>query len=62
MLWAETIPTSTFEDEAGQSIRVMHCFKAIGTKKWPVPTPDSWASEAINDVAIWFITLYELAN
>ena len=62
MLWAETIPTSTFEDEAGRSIKVIQYCKAIGNKKEPVPTPDSWASEAINDVAIWVITLEEQAS
>ena len=62
MLWAETILTSTFEDEAGRSIKVIQFFKAIGTKKRPVPTPDSWTSEAINDVAIWVITLDEQAS
>ena len=62
MLWAETIPKSTFEDEAGRSIKVIQFFKAIGTKKRPVPTPDSWTSEAINDAAIWVITLDEQAS
>ena len=62
MLWAETIPISTFEDEAGRSIKVIQYCKAIGNKKGPVPTPDSWASEAINDVAIWVITLEEQAS
>ena len=62
MLWAETIPTSTFEDEAGRGIKVIQYCKAIGNKKGPVPTPDSWASEAINDVAIWVITLDEQAS
>ena len=27
-----------------------------------MPTPDSWANEAINDMAIWVITLDEQAN
>ena len=62
MLWVKTIQTSTFEDEAGRSIKVIHHCKAIGNKKGPVPTPDSWASEAINDVAIWVITLEEQAS
>ena len=60
MLWAETIPKSTFE--AGCSIKVIHYCNAIGNKKGPVPTPDSWASEAINDVAIWVITIGEQAS
>ena len=62
MLWAETIPTSTFTDEAGRSIQVIQYFKGIGTKKGPVPTPDSWASDATNDVAIWVISLDEQAT
>lgn len=62
MLWAEKIPTSTFEDEAGRSIKVIQYCKAIETKKGPVSTPDSWASAAINDVAIWVITFDEQAT
>ena len=62
MLWAETIQTSTFEDKAGRSIKVIQYTKAIGNKKGPLPTPDSWASEAINDVAILVITLEEQAS
>ena len=62
MLWAETIPISTFEDEAGHSIKVIQYCKAIGNEKGPVPSPDSWAIEAINDVAIWVITLEEQAS
>ena len=41
MLWAETIPTNTFEDEAWRSIKVIQYCNAIGTKKGPVPIPDS---------------------
>ena len=62
MLWAETIPTSTFADEAGRSIQVIQYCKGIGAEKEPVPTPDSWASDAINDVAIWVISFDELAR
>jgi len=62
MLWAETIPTSTFEDEEGHSIKVIQYCKSIGTKKGPVPTPYSWAVEPINDVAIWVISLDEQAR
>lgn len=52
MLWAEDIPVH----QAGEaSIRVI-AGSFHETKALP-PTPNSWASDAANEVAIWLITL-----
>ncbi|WP_044200517.1 pirin family protein [Flammeovirga sp. OC4] len=57
MLWHEDIPIVNEKDEEGNEINV----KVIAgdyLKQQPLsPTPDSWASEASNKVAIWRVKL-----
>ena len=53
MLWGETIPTPTFTDEGGRSVRTALVAGSIGSHRAPAPPPNSWASQPNAHVAIW---------
>lgn len=53
MLWASSIPDRTFVDAAGRKTRVTVRAGRLGELAAPAPPPDSWASEAKNEVGIW---------
>lgn len=57
MLWNETIPVKTLNDENGKevSVRVI-AGEFIGVKA-PPPAPDSWAANDDNEVCIWTISM-----
>ena len=57
MLWSEDIPTLVEQDTDGNSIQVSLIAGNYNNSKAPSPTPNSWASKAENDVAIWTIKL-----
>lgn len=57
MLWAEKIPTVTFEDDAGNQTRVTVIAGKLGEIAPPAPPPNSWASRPDSDLNIWTITL-----
>jgi redox-sensitive bicupin YhaK (pirin superfamily) len=57
MLWQETIPISTVEDEEGRPITVRTIAGSYGPHQAPSPPPDSWASDPQNQVAIWTIQM-----
>lgn len=57
MLWSETIPQTSFMDEAGRKTHVTIIAGSIGEIKAPAPPPNSWASRADADVAIWNIRM-----
>lgn len=57
MLWHDTIPEITLQDDSGLSSEV-----AIIAGKWkdttaPSPAPNSWAADNSNEVAIWTIKM-----
>lgn len=57
MLWSEDIPNYQIKDDSAKSIEV----SLIAGKLWELeaiaPTPDSWAAEAENEVAIWLVKM-----
>ncbi len=57
MFWAEQIPNHTFADAAGRTTHVRVIAGALEHLKPLAPPPDSWASQADTDVAIWTISL-----
>lgn len=57
MLWAEAIPRVDFVDDAGRTTQVTLIAGALADKRPPAPPPNSWASRAEADVAIWSIRM-----
>jgi hypothetical protein len=57
MLWSENIPTIVETDETGKKTSIDIVAGNLNDAKAPQPTPDSWAAEAANDVAIWTIKM-----
>ncbi|MFT7625342.1 MAG: redox-sensitive bicupin YhaK (pirin superfamily) [Myxococcota bacterium] len=57
MFWHEDIPTHRIQDAAGKTTVVTTIAGALDGKKAPSPPPDSWASQAGSDIAVWTIDL-----
>jgi redox-sensitive bicupin YhaK (pirin superfamily) len=57
MLWARDVPVVTVRDGKGRAARVTVIAGALGEHVPPSPPPDSWASSAEADVAIWHLDL-----
>jgi quercetin 2,3-dioxygenase len=57
MIWAEQIPNRDVVDLAGRRTRVSIVAGAFDGIAPPEPPPDSWASVAESDVAIWTIRM-----
>lgn len=57
MLWSDTIPRASFVDDAGRKTEVTVIAGSLGDKRPPAPPPNSWASRADADVAIWSIRM-----
>ena len=57
MLWHEKIPVVKEKDKNGKSIEVTVIAGDYNNIKAVSPTPDSWASEKENSVAIWIIKM-----
>ncbi|MDG1261022.1 MAG: pirin family protein [Flavobacteriales bacterium] len=57
MLWGEDIPKYEHADQKGLATKVEVIVGQIERHKAPAPPPDSWAANAINDVAIWNIEM-----
>lgn len=58
MLWSEDIPRFTATDAAGRTTEVASVAGRIGPVEQPLaPPPDSWASEADSDLAIWTLKM-----
>jgi quercetin 2,3-dioxygenase len=57
MLWADSIPRVQAADEAGRVTEVALVAGELGGLEPPAPPPDSWASRADADVAIWTIRM-----
>ena len=57
MLWAEDIPVHQFKGENDKSIQIKLITGNYETVKAAQSTPDSWAADEANGVAIWLIKL-----
>jgi len=57
MMWSDAIPHHVHRDANGRTTDVTVVAGAIGETKAPAPPPDSWASRADADVAIWTIKM-----
>ncbi|MEL6349488.1 MAG: pirin family protein [Myxococcota bacterium] len=57
MMWNEDIPVVELEDDAGRKTTLTINAGAYGEHAPPRPPPDSWASDADSDVAIWSIRM-----
>jgi redox-sensitive bicupin YhaK (pirin superfamily) len=57
MLWARDVPVVTVRDAAGAEVIVTVVAGALDDHVPPAPPPDSWASRADADVAIWHVDL-----
>jgi len=57
MLWNESVPTSSFTDDAGRSTQVMIVAGELAGRRAPPPPPKSWAARADADVAILSIKM-----
>jgi redox-sensitive bicupin YhaK (pirin superfamily) len=57
MLWDHTIPRHVARDEAGRTTEITVIAGSIDQSRPPAPPPDSWASRADADVAIWSIRM-----
>jgi len=57
MLWATNIPTLIEENKEGKYVHVDVIAGDLNNLKAPKPTPESWAADPDNDVAIWTIKL-----
>ncbi len=57
MLWDHAIPRDLAHDSDGRTTEVMVVAGSLGEARPPAPPPDSWASRADADVAIWSIRM-----
>jgi redox-sensitive bicupin YhaK (pirin superfamily) len=57
MLWDHAIPRQVARDDAGRTTEVTVIAGSLGDARAPSPPPDSWASRADADVAIWSIRM-----
>lgn len=57
MLWAETIPIINHTDSRGKKISIEVIAGTHGKQIAPQPTPNSWAANKNNNVAIWNIEM-----
>jgi hypothetical protein len=57
MLWADAVPRVSVADDTGRATDVTLVAGALGDTQAPAPPPDSWASRADADLAIWTIRM-----
>jgi len=57
MLWAGSIPSAVFADDAGKKTRVTVRAGSTRGLTAPPPPPDSWASDPSHEVGIWDMQL-----
>jgi redox-sensitive bicupin YhaK (pirin superfamily) len=57
MFWADSIPCVRIADEGDRATYVTLIAGALGDHAAPTPPPDSWASRADADLAIWTIRM-----
>jgi redox-sensitive bicupin YhaK (pirin superfamily) len=57
MIWNETIPIKTVSDKNGRKSWIDVIAGSFEGTTAPEPTPDSWAANADNDIAVWTIKM-----
>jgi redox-sensitive bicupin YhaK (pirin superfamily) len=57
MLWAENIPVCMTKDDSGKAVEIRIIAGNIDNLTAPPPSPDSWAAEPGNEVAIWVMKM-----
>ncbi len=57
MFWNSTVPKKTFRDEHGKETRATIVAGSLAELTAPKPPPNSWASRAQADVAIWSLQM-----
>jgi redox-sensitive bicupin YhaK (pirin superfamily) len=57
MLWAEDIPVVQRQDQHGGKTSIRVIAGTLDGSQAPSPTPDSWARDTENQVAIWLVSL-----
>ncbi len=57
MLWDHAIPRQVARDDAGHTTEITVIAGSLGDARAPAPPPDSWASRADADIAIWSIRM-----
>jgi len=57
MLWGSSIPKVKHTDAAGKTTTVEVMAGSLDGQKAPSPPPDSWASDPVNEVAVWNIMM-----
>ncbi len=57
MLWADQIPTINSTDDAGKNTEVDIIAGTLAEVNAPPPTPNSWAADPENEVAVWTIKI-----
>jgi redox-sensitive bicupin YhaK (pirin superfamily) len=57
MFWSPAIPQRTERDSAGRTTKVRVIAGRFGQAEAPKPPPNSWASRAGSDVAIWTLEM-----
>jgi redox-sensitive bicupin YhaK (pirin superfamily) len=57
MIWREQLPQATFTDAAGRRTEALVVAGDLGGERAPKAPPDSWASRAEADLAIWVVTM-----
>ena len=57
MLWADAIPLINEKDANGKITEIDLIAGALDGQKAPEPTPDSWAANPENEVAVWTIKM-----
>jgi len=57
MLWSEDIPSVESVDASGKTTTIVMVAGSMGEVAAPESPPESWASQADSDVAIWLVTM-----
>lgn len=57
MLWSENIPVVVHTDDAGRETTIELTAGTLGEATAPAPTPNSWAADPANEVAIYTIKM-----
>ncbi len=57
MLWKDTIPVYSHEDNSGKKTIVEVIAGSLGEETAAAPPPDSWAAGINNEVAVWYIQM-----
>ena len=57
MFWKDSVPVHTLKDSAGRQVVITTIAGALDGVSPPAPPPESWASDTVDDIAVWTIDL-----